>query len=541
MRALLCLALLLPTPALADVIAAQSRVTAVTIYPQGAEVTREVVFTAPTGEHELVVLDIPSLVAAEGLRVTSPDVALGAFSLRDDRLPPREDALSPERVAAEEAVKVARVALHGAQGKVAGIKAEIEAQEAQIGFLTGVKVNDGATTAEAVSALSQMIGTEVLTARMAALAAAAQLPGAEEEVTQAEADLAQAQAALEALAQRDEQYQALSVAVTGTGAEGRLTITHYIYEASWSPVYDMALDRKAGRVSVSRGVLVTQYAEEDWLGVDLTLSTAQPGSQAEPTRLWPWLRRIADPVALDEMARDGAFIGGVAEPSMAPEAVMAEAVAPMTSAVAGFQGDTVIYRYPAKVDLASGVEDLRLKLDELTLPARVVAQAVPRADRTAFVVASVTNDSPEILLPGQVYLYRDGALVGGAQLTPWASGDELDLGFGAIEGIRLKRDMPERAEGDRGILATSTQIAESAVLEVQNLTAEPWPLRVLDMVPYSEQEELEITYTADPPVSEADVDGQRGILAWEFDLTPGETRAITLESLISWPEGKVLE
>ena len=37
------------------------------------------------------------------------------------------------------------------------------------------------------------------------------------------------------------------------------------------------------------------------------------------------------------------------------------------------------------------------------------------------------------------------------------------------------------------------------------------------------------------------MDGQRGVLAWDFDLAPGETREITLDSLISWPEGKVLQ
>ncbi|MBC7736372.1 MAG: hypothetical protein H7245_03900, partial [Candidatus Saccharibacteria bacterium] len=43
-RALICMTLLLPVPALADTVFATSRVTAVTIYPQGAQVTREVVF-----------------------------------------------------------------------------------------------------------------------------------------------------------------------------------------------------------------------------------------------------------------------------------------------------------------------------------------------------------------------------------------------------------------------------------------------------------------------------------------------------------------
>ena len=193
------------------------------------------------------------------------------------------------------------------------------------------------------------------------------------------------------------------------------------------------------------------------------------------------------------------------------------------------------------VDLATGVENLRLALDQVSFPARVVARAVPRHDATAFVVAEVTNAGPDILLPGQAFLYRDGALTGMAVLDALSPGDKVDLGFGAIDGIRLTRDMPERVEGDRGIITTQTQIEEQAVLEVENLTGEAWPVRVLDQVPYSEQEELEITFSADPQVTEADVDGKRGVLAWDFDLGPGEKKAITLNSLMSWPEGKELQ
>ena len=212
----------------------------------------------------------------------------------------------------------------------------------------------------------------------------------------------------------------------------------------------------------------------------------------------------------------------------------------MIAAIA-YQGDTVVYHYPVAVDVATGVENLRLALDTLSLTATVQARAVPRYDSTAFVLAKVINDGAEILLPGQAYLYRDGTLVGGAVLEPLAVWDKTELGFGAIDGIRLKRDMPQRAQGDRGVFISSTQIEEKAVLQVENLTGEAWPVRVLDQVPYSEQEELEITYNADPAVTEADVDGKRGILAWDFDLAAGEKKAITLDSLLSWPEGKVLQ
>ena len=135
----------------------------------------------------------------------------------------------------------------------------------------------------------------------------------------------------------------------------------------------------------------------------------------------------------------------------------------------------------------------------------------------------------------------EGTRVGSAWLTGVAPGDKYELGFGPIEGLRLKRDEPKRSQGDRGIISSSTQIAEEAVLKIENLTDESWPVKLMDQVPYSEQEDLEISFTADPKPSETDVDGQRGVLAWTFDLPAGEKKEVTLNSLISWPSGKVLQ
>ena len=79
------------------------------------------------------------------------------------------------------------------------------------------------------------------------------------------------------------------------------------------------------------------------------------------------------------------------------------------------------------------------------------------------------------------------------------------------------------------------------MLEVENLTTEVWPVRLTDLVPYSEQEDLEISFEANPAPSETDVEGQRGILAWEFDVAPGETKAVSLTHTLRWPEGMDLQ
>ena len=541
MRALLA-ALLATTalPAVADTLPATSRITAVTVYPDGARLTREVTFTAPAaGNHELLVTDLPYDSDPGLIRLAGSDgLQLGAFNLRADRLPPREDPLTEAQKAAKTEVEAAEVAADSAQLALEAITAKVEAAEAQARFLSSFTgaLPDGATP-ETIKAMAGMIGAETLAARQAALAAKGDLPPAQKAVTQAQEVLAKAQAAYDALPSADMDYTALSVAVTAAGAgEATVTITQYVGNASWQPVYDLNLTRDGGdKLTLDRSVLVTQYTGEDWDGVALTLSSSRPSEQAAPSQLWPELRSIGPEVDVEELSRK-AYGSDSALYETAPEA----AAAPITAAMA-YEGDTVVYQYPEPVTVATGAENLRLALDSLDFAPVVEAVAVPRLDDTAFVMASFTNASDEPLLPGQAMLFREGVLVGSTWLDVIAPGVETDLGFGAIETLRVKREMPKRQGGETGVFTSSNQQTESAVITVENTGTEAWPVRILDQVPYSEQDDLEVEVTASPAPSETDVEGQRGILAWDFDLAAGGKQTITLEHVLTWPEGMVLQ
>jgi uncharacterized protein (TIGR02231 family) len=332
------------------------------------------------------------------------------------------------------------------------------------------------------------------------------------------------------------------MAVT-TAAAGRATLrlTYIVGQASWSPVYDITLDRKGGSIGIERGVTIFQETGEDWTDVRLTLSTAQLDRQSAPATLWPEYRRIDPEQSPSDLARtqSGNTGGVMAEADMAPESPAVVASAP--SPVAAFVGDTVVYRYEPLVDVASGTQSLRLVLDRQDFAAKAEAVAVPRVDAVAYLKATFTNTGDEILLPGVAFLYRDGALVTTTQLSALPAGVEMDLSFGAIDGLQLTREMPMRSEGERGILTTTNRFEESAILKVENRTGEDWPVRLIDQVPYSEQEDLEITWTANPAPSETDVDGQRGILSWVFDLPAGQSQEVALDHTITWPEGMVLQ
>ena len=539
MRALV--AALLATSALptfADTIAATSRITAVTVYPEGARLTREVTFTAPTaGRHELVITDLPA-GSESGLIQLAPGVGvrLGAFNLRADRLPPREDPLTPAQTEAKAGVERLEAAEQAAILALDAVQARVDAAEAQARFLASFSgALPDAATPETIRAMAAMIGIETLAARQTALAARAELWPTRKALEEAQEALQKAREAFDALPSADMDYTALAVDLTAEAGDHSVTITQYVGGAGWRPFYDLNLTREGGdALAFDRSVLVTQQTGEDWSKIALTLSSSAPSQQAAPSSLWPELRRIEPEGAKDDLSRQA--VGAAMDAEAMPEIA---APAPITAAAA-LEGDTVVYHYPEPVTVASGAEDLRLALDSLTFAPVVKALAVPRLDATAFVSASFVNSGSEPLLPGEALLFREGVLVGTAWVDVIAPGRETEIGFGALETLRLKREMPRRAVGETGVFTTSNEQSESVVITVENTGDEAWPLRLMDQVPYSEQSELEIEVTASPAPDETDVDGQRGILAWEFDLAAGGKQTITLEHSLSWPEGMEL-
>lgn len=480
--------------------------------------------------------DLPADAQAQGLHFEGgAGLTIGAFALRTDRLPPAQEPDSPAITAARTARDAAKAARQQAEQARDAILAQALAADAQVSFLANVKMDGATLSPEALTALTGAVGAQVLAAKQAAIAARAQAIPAETAVTEAQKAEDKAQAALDALLQPPGDHAALLLTVdVATAGPVTLDIVHFIPDASWSPVYDLALDDRSrpAALTVARSALVSQYSGEDWAGVDLTLSTAQPGRQADPSMLYPDLRRIGDP------APDRSAEGGVA---MEAAPMVAAAAPAMKTASADFQGVAVTYHLPAPVSVATDSEDLQIALDQLSFAPQVLAQAVPRYDATAYVVANWVNTGAEALLPGPALLHRDGTLVGMGNLGMLPPGQKVTTGFGALDGVVLKREIPDRSTGDRSVFTSSTEQHEVAVLKVENLTDQAWSLRLLDQVPYSEQDDLKISWSADPAPTETDVDGQRGILAWTLDLAARAKVQVTLETSLSWPADKVLQ
>jgi len=544
MRALPALLAVFPTLLWAEDIPLASDVNAVTLYPQGGRVERQAAFEIPTGQHDLILLDLPRNTDLSSVRVSVDGATLGAVTARRDYVPPRDETKSAEIEAAEARVERLEGKLRDAKSDIRRIRLAQEAAEARVAFLSALGEGDGVAQMDvaALRDLSQMIGEETLAAKEAAHEATLRADAAERDLKDIREDLQKAREALAALVPQDTPRAMLAVSVsTPEPATGEVTLSYSVAQAAWSPVYDMRLERESGALGIERGAFISQSTGENWENVALTLSTVRPSEQTAPSQVHPWRRWIED----EQKAKRAESYGSVSdvqlEPSYSEErkASSAEPM-PVIEADARYDGLSVTYSYPERVSLASDADRVRIALGQLETETEIYARAVPLLDRTAFLMADMTNETGELILPGEVMKYLDERFVGRGFTDLVPVGAETDIAFGPIEGLRLKRQVEERQEGDRGVISRSNDLNEKVRIEVENLTGRDWPVRLTDRVPYSEQEGLEIEWDADPMPDTRDVEGERGILEWRFDVAAGATRVITLEQWLEWPEGKVL-
>lgn len=550
MRALACSFFLLPGFALADTIPLHAPVKSVAVYPRGATVTRQVPFSVPKGQHNLVITNLPDSVDLETVRAKVEGAVLGAVTLQDRRTLPSEAVEVGALLEARHRVDGLEKRLREVEDQRQDILMQADVAEAQIGFLNRLDTTqDAPLSSSAIETTVEAIGHAVLKAKQEAAKARKMARQFDEEVEDLKQELDTARQTVEALAPPEADNITLTLAVRAEqDADGLLTLTHQTGSVYWQPAYDLYLTRdEAAALRMERGAFISQDTDENWNDVQIQLTTTNLHQQMEPWR--PFARGYSletkaavearERARLEAAAKAGElYASSMADPVVEPEIVEEEASPSFEVA----DGLSVTYIYPFPISLASSAEAIRLSLGSLEFEAELYAKANLKSDSTAYLMAGFINKSEEIILGTDLGMgFVDGRLVGKVEVPTVVPGAKRYLGFGTIEGLRIEQRVLDKKDGDSGMIASKNSRSESREFTIENFTATDWDMRLLSSVPYSKHDDLSVTLKASPAVDEINVYGKRGLLAWDQMLPAGETLTIQQSYTMEWPEEMVLK
>ncbi|MGO4664758.1 mucoidy inhibitor MuiA family protein [Bosea sp. 2RAB26] len=534
-----------PSLASAAEIELPTRIDRVTVYPDGAVVTRLGKAELLQGASQVVLRGLPAAVDPASIRVEGKGdgaFAIGAVDVR----PVPGDARQGLDAVIETKLKALREQKETLEGQVSAIEAKRGTIE-RFGQTGPDKLGpDGkALPISDWPAVFDAIGTALVKVN--------------DELRIARSRVSDTQAEIEALERTRPQAgrgnapkRDVAIAVEAKAPlAAEFTVSYRVTSANWLPSYEarLATGSAAAKPEITfiRRAELRQRTGEDWTDVALTLSTTRSAGGTRAPELAPVQVAFLDAAVLYESRTRvsaapapmaAAKARAEAEFEAAKSRKMADSARPAEVQTA--QVETSSYQasfiVPGRVTVPQGATSKAVVLSQGQVSPTLLARATPELEEKAYLEAAFLHEDEAPLLPGEVLLHRDGAYIGRGRLGLVAPGDKVELGFGADDKLKVSRAPVRRRENEPTWLGqTRTDLREFRTV-VKSLHAQPVKVTVMERVPFSENSSITVeTLPQTTPPTEKQVGDKRGVSAWTFDLAPGAEKEIKLAYRLKWP------
>lgn len=541
-------AALLPAASFAAEFETPSAIKAVTVYTNRAKLTREAVVDLPAGAHTVIFKDLPAGIVPDSLRVEGRAAASVKFGALAHKQTVDRDLVSQRE-------RELNTKLEELQAARSGVVAEKTALVAQKTFLDNLGTQAALRSAEDIAAID-LKPDQWAAAAETIRAGYADILGKDvaldTKLRELDKDIARVQTEIGTLyTGRKTSWEVRIPLESAAATKLTVDLSYQVAGATWHPLYDARLDTKSGGMDLVQYGEVQQNTGEDWSGVTLTLSTAQPERGAGLPEMQPWWVNIFMPQPMP-MAFGGAAMqktmaarSMVAAPEMAmmdsameapPEMREEKAVfAAAAIETGGFVGE---YKIAGPADVPADGTATKLMVGAFDTQSALEIQVKPQMGTDAYLVAKTTLKGDAPILPGRVSLFRDGAYVGQSSLPLLRPGQEKDLPFGIDDQVSVVRNVVMDERSEAGVISKDNVQERHFVTKIRNLHTMPVTLVVMETVPVAQDEKIrvETVKSATTAGYRADRDDIKGLLEWSLDLAAKEEKDIALGWKVSWPK-----
>lgn len=528
-------------------------ITQVTVYADRAEVVRTFKGRLEAGEQTLVFDRLPGATRLDQLRVEGR----GAFTLVDIR---------PETVQTKEV----------ANEQVRALQDALKAQDLRQQALnqTEARLTFQKSALDKMLARLTTAGKESANPEMDPLKWAAFLDFQDKQLAEVDRQLLSLQADREAVRAEVDRLNRELGALRGNERRSRLlakvnldvrqagevevNLSYLVRGPSWSPSYDMRADTKAKTLEVTYRAEVRQATGEDWRGVSLRLSTAQPGLAGREPKMDPWFLTKAEAVAFAGTVTGGLAVNGRADNrfqmfnevqlmgnGMATSAVNGGGTLKRMEAMderrASVQagGTAATFVIDRKSDILADNKPAQVTVMRESFPAYFRHTCVPKLSPFVYLKTKAVNKTGFTFLPGPTAVFLDGAFVAQANLDLVPSGQDFWTYLGVDQGVSVERKVLARREETTGVFGKKTlRTVFDQVFKLKNGKATDIELVLWDQVPASNHEDIKVVF--EEPRYEKDTDdlklNESKFLEWRLPLKAGAKQDLPFRFAVERPE-----
>jgi uncharacterized protein (TIGR02231 family) len=517
-------------------LAVDAHIDHVTVYRQGAMVTRVAEVGIPEGTHRVIFRGLPAGVDPQTLQVSVGNAGVQIGGIEVARINEANFVSEPERELRR------RIEETGDQQAV--LKDEVATAQNQIALLDALAANPaggpnktGVDAANLATVLATM-STGESAARKRIREANVQLRVVGRQLEQLKADLAK----IATTSKQSTEVRATVLA--NTAVTTGVAVSYQVSSSGWDWIYQARLDTAKKHLVLERQGSVTQGSGEDWKNVELTLTTATPAADLGTPVLAPLFVDLQAPEPEEFNARKRSLPAAAAAAPIASvnlnEIVVTGARRQnATTTVTDYIAD---YRVPSRVSVLADRQPRVFPIGENAFDVGLVVRVVPSVDHAAHLEAVFKYSDSLPIEAGQLQLYRDGAYVGAAETPAFLPGADVRMPFGVDERIGVAVRDEAAQSGQKGLLSRQTVKETRQRIDITNHHPIMIPVEVLDRIPVSKNADVhvEILKGATEP-SVKDLDGKAGVWLWKLEPAPQQTVTINQAYVVQYPAGKEIQ
>ena len=544
-------------PLHAEEITIESKISAVTVFPDRANISRMAKFSLPAGKNTLIFNELPAGLMTDSIRVSGKGTR--AFSIGSVET---KQVFSNVYVVAEE--KKLQDQLTEMRDQRLVLEAELKAIEAGKIFVEGLSRSPSTPVPLGSGEKQEKLDPDSWKKAWQTIQTGMSTLGKEAinkqiAIRKLDAEINAVQQKLRSMSTGRKSYRQVRVNVESkTPAEAEVTLQYQIYGASWQPLYEARLDSDKKKVVISQYGNISQRTGEDWTGVALTLSTAFPSVNMAPPQLHPRWLDLASPIQQDrvyrsksmkmEMSRGAGMANFAAAPTydgamvnVAGDMPMAEAdVAVAVTSATEFSG---VFEIKGASNVPADGAEYRFTVGDYTSEAEIRAETTPAQDASAYLISTLTFKGELPLLPGKLALYRDGAFIGNSFLDLLRPNEKLHLSFGQDDKIRVKFTSLGGEKSEGGVIIRDAKKDALSRMEIQNLHNQPIKIAVYDLLPIARNSDISVKILKDKttPGYISEPNNKVGVIMWESIYNPKEKKTIDFGYSVTYPKDRILQ
>jgi uncharacterized protein (TIGR02231 family) len=331
----------------------------------------------------------------------------------------------------------------------------------------------------------------------------------------------------------------------------KFELSYITNHASWSPKYDIRTKDINEPIALTYKAEVAQNTGFDWKKVNITLSTGNPAINNTQPAINPWYLAYYNEYKAKKNRSKGrkqyaqAYVEVLSddynnqESSLEDQDKMFYSEVGLTSA--DFTSVTqsnvnTTFKIALPYTIKSNGESELIEIQNYDLPVGYQYFAAPKADKDAFLLANIIEWGDYYLLPGYANVYFEGTYIGESYLNTNTTDDTLAVSMGRDKGIVISREkIKDFCKNAR--FAGKKKSTRGYEIKVRNNKPKAIEIEVVDQIPMSRIKEIEVEMLEN---SSAEYDETTGKLVWRLTIQPGETVEISFKFQVKYPKDKNL-